>query len=206
MSLNQTKTYDFMWERVIKPQIKNIAQFLEKSYAAKQNCNFEIRGLTEYKEVLFTSFNKTKKDLEEKFFYMVINQNGDGNCIDIHKVSACFCKSVIENKIFRFKLIDNIPDQIFLCNYWAAFSISLGVMYLNLLAEYMRDEKIDQYNKLKEQKQFYFPPTNLGHDSYPFGRIKALALNDIYGIDFDLLAYADMMYWIEDYNKSMLEE
>ena len=49
-----------------------------------------------------------------------------------------------------------------------------------------------------------FPPTNPGHDSYPYGRIKALALNDIYGIDFDLLAYADMMYWIEDYNKTLL--
>lgn len=81
---------------------------------------------------------------------------------------------------------------------------SLGVMYLNLLGEYTRDNKIDQYNKLKKQKQFYFPPTNLGHDSYPYGRVKALALNDIYGKDFDLLAYADMMYWIENYNKNML--
>lgn len=206
MSLNQTVTYNFIWDRAIKPQIDNIAQFLKKSYTVEQNYSFEIRGLAEYKKILYTSFIETKNDLEEKFFYMVINQNDVGNCIDIHKISACFCKSVIKNKIFRFKLIDNIPNQIFLCNYWAAFSISLGVMYLNLLAEYMRDEKINQYNKLKKQNRFYFPPTNPGHDSYPYGRIKALALNDIYGIDFDLLAYADMMYWIEDYNKSMLEE
>lgn len=204
--MNQTITYNYIWERAIKPQIENIARFLKESYAAEQHCSFEIRGLTEYKKVLYTSFIETKNDLEQKFFYMVINQNGDENCIDIHKISACFCKSVIKNKIFRFKLIDNIPDQIFLCNYWAAFSISLGVMYLNLLAEYKQNAQIAQYNKLKERKQFFFPPTNPGHDSYPYGRIKALALNDIYGIDFDLLAYADMMYWIEDYNKSMLKE
>lgn len=197
-------TYSFFWEKAIKPQIDNIAQFLEESCAAGQFYNFEVRELGEYKEVLHTSFTKNKNELEEKFFYMGNNQEADENRIDIHKTSACFCKSVMQNKIFRFKLRDRIPDQIFLCNYCAAFSISLGIMYLNLLAEYKRSNQIAQYNKLKDRKQFCFPPTNPGHDSYTYGRVKALALNDIYGIDFNLLAYADMMYWIEEYNKKML--
>lgn len=204
--MDKATTYSFLWDRAIEPQIVNIAQSLRKIYSAEQCYDFQIRELNEYKEVLYTNYVEIKNSLKERFFYMGLNQGTDENLIDIHKISACFCKSVIENKVFRFILTDDIPVQVLLCNYCAAFSISLGVMYLNLLAEYKRDEKIVEYNKLKGQKQFYFPPTNSGHDSYPYGRIKALALNDIYGIDFDLLAYADMMYWIEDYNKRMLKE
>lgn len=202
--LNKEITYNFLWERAIEPQIINIAQLLRELYSAEQYYDFQIRELNEYKETLYTNYIEAKNDLKDKFFYRGVNQNTDENLIDIHKISACFCKSVIENKAFRFKLRDQIPVQILLCNYCLAFSISVGIMYLNLLAEYKREQKDAQYNKLKEQRQFYFPPTNSGHESYPYGRIKALALNDIYGIDFDLLAYADMMYWIEDYNKGIL--
>ncbi|MCM1087906.1 MAG: hypothetical protein NC419_07090 [Muribaculaceae bacterium] len=199
-------TYNFLWERVIEPQIINIAQLLKELYSVDQVYDFQIRELNEYKETLYINYMETKDILKEKFFYQGANQNADENLIDIHKISACFCKSIIENKVYRFKLIDQIPVQVLFCNYCAAFSISVGIMYVNLLAEYKQEQKIVQYNKLKDQRQFYFPPTNLGHDSYPYGRIKTLALNDIYGVDFDLLAYADMMYWIEEYNKGILAE
>lgn len=193
-----------MWGRAIEPQIMNIAQLLENLYFVKQNYDFQIRELNEYKECLYANYIETRDSLKDKFFFMGIKEKSDDNLIDIHKISACFCKSIIENKVFRFKLKEEILVPVLLCNYCAAFSISLGIMYLNLLAEYKKAGKIDQYNKLKNQKQFYFPPTNPGHDSYPYGRIKAMALNDIYGRSFDLLAYADMMYWIEEYNKNML--
>ena len=57
--------------------------------------------------------------------------------------------------------------------------------------------KDELYSKLEEQGTFLFPETNKGHDSYVQGRIKALALNDAYKNDFDILAYADMLFWIE---------
>lgn len=204
--LNKEITYSFLWKRAIEPQIVSIAQLLKQSYNAEQYYDFQIRDLNEYKEVLYTNYIETKNSLKEKFFYRGTNQCADENLIDIHKISACFCKSVIDNKVFRFKLVDGIPVGVLLCNYCAAYSISLGIMYLNLLADYKRVGETDQYNKLKEQRQFYFPPTNPGHDSYSYGRIKTLALNDIYGISFDLLAYADMMYWIEEYNKNILKK
>ena len=202
--MNKEKTYHFLWGRAIEPQIMNIAQLLENLYFVKQNYDFQIRELNEYKECLYANYIETRDSLKDKFFFMGIKEKSDDNLIDIHKISACFCKSIIENKVFRFKLKEEILVPVLLCNYCAAFSISLGIMYLNLLAEYKKAGKIDQYNKLKNQKQFYFPPTNPGHDSYPYGRIKAMALNDIYGRSFDLLAYAEMMYWIEEYNKNML--
>ena len=36
------------------------------------------------------------------------------------------------------------------------------------------------------------------------GRVKTLALNDLYAIDFDIITYADMLYWIEKFNKDDL--
>lgn len=200
--LNKERTYHFLWERAIEPQINNIAHSLEKLYSVEQDYDFQIRDLQEYKEILYEGYIEIRDSLKEKFFFMGM---ADDNLIDIHKISACFCKSIIKNKVFGFKLAEKIPVPVLICNYCAAFSISLGIMYLNLLAEYKRKGEINQYNKLKDQKQLYFPTTNPGHDSYPYGRIKALTLNDIYGRDFDLLAYADMMYWIEEYNKKMLE-
>lgn len=199
-------TYNFLWERAIEPQIVDIARFLEKTYSVEQHYNFQVRELNEYKEALYTNYTDIKDSLKQDFFFMGTKQNPDDSLIDIHKISACFCKSMMEHKVFRFKLMESIPVPVLLCNYCAAFSVSLGTMYLNLLAEYKKEGKIDQYNRLKEQQHFCFPSTNTGHDSYPYGRIKALALNDIYGRDFDLLGYADMMYWIEEYNKNKLNE
>lgn len=67
-----------------------------------------------------------------------------------------------------------------------------------------RDGKDELYSKLEEQGTFLFPETNKGHDSYVQGRIKVLALNDAYKNDFDILTYADMLFWIEQYNISRL--
>ena len=63
---------------------------------------------------------------------------------------------------------------------------------------------LDLLNKLEEQQTIIFPKTNIGHDSYAIGRIKSLALNDVCKLDFDLLNYADMLFWIEEYNKDYL--
>lgn len=57
-----------------------------------------------------------------------------------------------------------------------------------------------------ESNTFIFPETNKGHDEYLHGRVKTLALNDMYAIDFDILTYADMLYWIEKYNKEQLQK
>ncbi len=47
--------------------------------------------------------------------------------------------------------------------------------------------------------------TTIGHDTYKIGRIKAMALNDINNIPFDLLGYSDMLFWIEHFNRQIIE-
>lgn len=99
----------------------------------------------------------------------------------------------------------NTPMAIALSNYAVAFLASNYVLYMFLLSDFERDGKIELYNKLKTQGTFIFPQTNKGHDPYVQGRIKTLALNDTYGNDFDILTYADMLFWIELYNIDRLK-
>ena len=49
------------------------------------------------------------------------------------------------------------------------------------------------------------PSTNKGHDEYNAGRQKTLMLNDVFENEFDILTYSDMLFWIELYNRQLLE-
>lgn len=94
--------------------------------------------------------------------------------------------------------------EIFYSNYSVAFLTALQVMHLMMLADHMNDKDPTLFHRLEAQETFQFPETNRGHDGYLQGRIKTLALNDIYDIDFDVLSYADMLYWLEKYNIHLL--
>ena len=64
--------------------------------------------------------------------------------------------------------------------------------------------RTDEFEELSKQRGFYYPKTNPGHDEYLLGRIKALALNKANQVDFDLLAYADMLFWIDTANTGII--
>lgn len=199
------ETYNFYWDTAVCPSIQKIRQVLDKKYEAVSLYGLETHELEEKKENIYTSYNTTRDQLKERFFKLDDSKLMDENLIDIHKIAACFCKSMLDNKIFVFEMKEEIPVKVMLCNYALAFSASMGIMYLNLLGIYKKEQKNIQYDHLKGQKKFLFPPTNEGHDDYFMGRVKTLALNDIYGVPFDILTYSDMMFWIEDYNKKKIE-
>lgn len=131
------------------PSIQEIKQSLDKEYGATDNYGLTILDLEKYKENIYQSYNATRDQLKKKFFKLDSSKLMDENLIDIHKIAACFCMSMLDNKIFVFEMKEQIPVKVMLCNY-------------------------------------------------------ALALNDIYGVSFDILVYSDMMFWIEDYNKKVI--
>ena len=187
------------------PSIQEIKNSLDENYGATDNYGLAILDMDKYKENIYQSYNDTRDWLKKQFFRLDSGKLMDENLIDIHKIAACFCKSMLDNKIFVFEMKEEIPVKVMLCNYALAFSASIGIMYLNLLGIYEKEQEKSKYDYLKEQKKFVFPPTNEGHDTYFMGRVKTLALNDIYGVSFDILANSDMMFWIEDYNKKVIE-
>ena len=76
---------------------------------------------------------------------------------------------------------------------------------MTLMAEYMLNGYSEYAQRLRENGRFLEPPVSKGHNDYDEGRIFALVQNDLYGNTFDVLGYADMMYWIELYNRQMIE-
>jgi hypothetical protein len=204
------ETYDFFWKNVFLKQIDTTTRELDELCDATKVYHLCTKNLEECKERICKGYEKNRDVLKQRFFYTKHGQEKEEQLIDIHKIGASFCQSMIQNKIYCFDLREDVPIELFLCNYTLAYMVSVGIVYENLLGiyknKYNKNPADEKYARLQQQGCFIMPPTNPGHDPYAIGRIKTLALNDIYGIDFDLLTYADMLYWIEAYNKALIEK
>ena len=103
-----------------------------------------------------------------------------------------------------------MPWLIKVSNYALAFHVSVNIMSFFLQAYY---EKIydsmgndDYLKRFQNLERIHFPTTTEGHDTYTIGRIKAMSMRDILDKEFDMLAYADMLFWIEFYNRQLIEK
>lgn len=85
------------------------------------------------------------------------------------------------------------------------YDVSISFIYLNLVYTYLKKDNIKIVQKLLSIRKLEFPATTQGHDEYNVGRYKTIALNDVFGNEFDILIYSDMMYCIEFYNRQILE-
>lgn len=151
---------------------------------------------------LYYQYEEVRLLIREKYFDTGKNEE---NKIDGHKICACITGALLNVRIINFEMPDEeIPVKVVYSNYEVAFLSAIYVMYLFLLSDFERNGKTECYEELKNQATFVFPKTNPGYDSYVQGWIKTLALNDLCGNDFDILTYADMLFWIERYNKEMI--
>ena len=199
-------TFKYIWDKIADPVIKQIdVQCRGVLEETGPDMYFElVDGNKLYRNIKHT-YEKVKDSLKENYYKNEDTIN-KGNLIDVHKIAACLCYSFIQNKPFDFKIKRNMPWDIFLSNYKAAFNVSTGFVYISLIADYFINGYDEFANKLLDQKSIRLPITSKGHDDYSIGRINALALNDLYGNTFDLMSYADMMFWIEYYNRQLVEQ
>lgn len=109
-------------------------------------------------------------------------------------------------RVFDYNELTPMDMSVFYSNYTLAFLTGIHILYLCMLSDYEKNGEKELADLLKKQATFIFPETNKGHYEYLQGRVKTLALNDLYAIDFDILTYADMLYWIEKYNKEELQK
>ena len=196
------ETYSYLWENALEKAIQDVLAEISDETQKKFNFSYQ-NNIEEKKEKILEEYNNQRLIVREKFF----DTGSDGcNLIDIHKVCACFTSAILKVRVFEYDRKMAIPMEIFYSNYTLAFLTGIHIMYLCMLSDYRVKEDKTLFNLLKEQTTLVFPDTNEGHDKYVQGRIKTLALNDIYNVDFDILTYADMLYWIEKYNKDCLNE
>lgn len=200
-------TFNYIWKEVIVKAIDDVEDGIKQSVDGTviEKCHFKKRKLSYLKREVNRSYEEIRDFLKENYYDTSKKMKDPQNRIDNHKMAACICYSLIQNKVFSFDVLNDMPQKIFVSNYEVAYTVSLGFVYTTLLAQYRRKNKFKYADKLEEQGKLLVPRTSPGHDEYHDGRIHTLALNDLYGNTFDLLTYSDMMFWIEYYNRQKLE-
>ena len=194
------KTFNVLWTECVEKagiDILNVfSQRKREQYEWK--CDFSSKK----QEEVFSRYVKCHDLLRDRYFY---GQSDPVKLIDVHKIGACFTKAIIDSSLMSFKKSESLPWFIKCSNYALAFQVSINIMSFFLQANYDRSSK-DYYNRFVNKKMIDYPCVTKGHDTYSVGRIKALALSDINGDGFNYLGYADMLYWIEHYNRQIVEE
>ncbi|MBR1598735.1 MAG: hypothetical protein IJ661_07495 [Lachnospiraceae bacterium] len=123
----------------------------------------------------------------------------------MHKIGACFARAIIKESPIIYSNSIDVPEYIALSNYWLGIVASIYIVRFFLYYAY-REVAPDMCKKMKDVPKFIYPRTTPGHDLYLRGRVKTLAINDGNRRSFDFLGYADMLFWIENYNRQILEE
>ena len=192
MKLN---TFDVFWAKAILPYSENTFKNLSANDVKTYQVNLDIS--IDFKNRLFQAYN-CYRDILHKYYF-----NGGNNAlIDRHKISSCIIGALTICRPVSYLMTRNVPIDVFLSNYKIAFFAGVKSLYLLRIAQWAKDGNMaDCADALCKQGMFKFPKTQQGHDEYSFGRIKALALTHGYGQPFDILAYSDMLYWIERFNE-----
>ena len=162
-----------------------------------------MRSLEEVNGEIICRYAKKRDRLKELYHY---DNENDDKLIDCHKIAACFANVLFEYKVFSYEIKQGLTDDVFLANAKLAYRVSLGIISISLLSNYKKCGNESIVKNLLNSPRLAVPPTNPGHDEYNLGREKTIMLNDIFDNEFDVLTYSDMMFWIEYYNRQLLEE
>ena len=196
-------TYNKLWTECVEKAGINILSIFPGKVVDRFNwrCDFT----EEKRKEVFLRYKNNHDEFRKRYFY---DSDDPEKLIDVHKIAACFAKSVIEASLMSFDKSDDMPWYIKASNYALAFHVSVNIVTFFLQAEYVytANESNEYMAKLMKKGSVSYPSTTKGHDTYTIGRIKSMALRDINGEEFDMLAYADMLFWIEYYNRQLVEE
>lgn len=192
-------TYEYIWRNIIEP---NIIEIRDKAKNSSVSCDLKMEELSKVKNKIFDSYEKKRDRLKLLYHF---DDGTEDRRIDCHKIAACFAAVIFEDKVFSYKISREVTDDIYLANARLAYCVSLGIIFTNLLFQYKYNQKDDIVSELLKKQRLEVPPTNPGHDPYNLGREKSLALNNMFDNEFDILTYSDMMFWIEYYNRQILE-
>lgn len=189
--------YDYIWRKLVVPTIdsyiEDIPKHIIEAYSVK------VRDLKTMKKKINIDYHQERDALKKNFHNGL---NGSGR-IDEHKIAACICKSLVDNKPIDYKLDSDLPNVLLFANYTVAFNTSIGIIFIHLLNIYNATDDKVAINKMLANRGLFFPDTTETHDSYEKGIIKMITLNDLYGKGFDLLAYSNIMYSLEEFNKQI---
>ena len=211
------QSFDFFWNVVILPTIIAAEEDVDQDFKTACNLQLAYDDIDQYKQDLMNFYHEKRQWLKGVYL-----PHDDHPTLDMHKLSALLCRSILAYKplYFDFKNaekfvvnkfsedknnhIDWFVNNIYV-NYKVAFYVSAGLVYLQLLEDF--SPKGDNPNPeafqyfLDLQGIIYYPKSQ-HHDNYENSCIIALQKNDVLNRDFDYLTYATNMFQLEMYNKA----
>lgn len=194
------ETFKYIWEQGIAKAAQDVLEEITPDLQTKYSVHADVSEAMCDK--LYHEYETVRQVVRKRYFD---TGKDEENRIDGHKICACITGALLNVRMISYSPVDDeMPIKVVYANYEVAFLASIYAMYLFVLSDFQREGKEECYDELIKQSTFIFPETNPGHDSYAQGRIKTLALNDLNGNDFDVLMYADMLFWIEKYNKELI--
>lgn len=192
------ETFDAIWN-----QIEENAQVIFQRLRPEGH-GFRFIYKDRGKRVIRDEYDRIRAELKARCYEQPLDPESDSHLIDHHKIAACFCKALVTKKLFTFQMDETVSESMLRSNYELAYTVSLRIIYDYLVESYEFEGNSQLKKQLMNQKCLYVPETTPSHEDYNLGRIKTLALNDFYNIEFDLLAYSNTMFWIEHYNRQLL--
>lgn len=210
--------FDIFWEKFIVPTIFNVLADVDPDFKAA--CDFKIAydDIAEYREALRKTYREKREWLKE--IYM---PHAAKPILDIHKLGAVICRSLIGNKPYSFNIADaeafvikkfgntkseQNTDWFFsniYANYKVAFYASIGAAYLNILYRSQKANDSDSLDYFANNSCLNFYKQNKSHECFENSCMISLQKNDLLGRSFDYLGYSILIYQLEQYNYPTLD-
>lgn len=199
--------FDFLWEVVVLPIIQRSLSEIDSDY--KKECYLRCENFCMYKKRLEKIYKRKREWLKRVYL-----PNDKNPILDMHKIGALLCRSIIGDKPISFDLVHSdeyvernnknndkqwLIDNAYV-NYKIAFYVSVGLLYIEMISDLRETGKDEKADIIEQDGALYFYPKSPTHENFQSSCIIGLMKNDIASRDFDYLSYAAMLFQLERYN------
>lgn len=202
-----------LWPKIITKAIENAEKHIDNDFA--KYVQFEKINSVDYKKNL-SSLYENKRDWLKRIYFGNFKSDEE-RCLDMHKIAAIICRSIIGCKPFTFdvqkaneyKRKHNLDKNLewIIDNYYINYKVAINCAFAICLYDLF--DKLGESNTENQNDKLISMFSNEGFDMYNTSILKSehetfyksviinLAINDSNKRDFDYLGFATMCYQLQ---------
>lgn len=202
-----------LWPKIIIKAIENAEKHIDKDFA--KYVQFKKIDSVDYKKNLSFLY-ENKRDWLKRIYFGNFKSDEE-RCLDMHKIAAIICRSIIGCKPFRFdvqraneyKRSHNLNKNLdwIIDNYYVNYKVAINCAFAICLYDLF--DKLGESNTENQNDELISIFSNQGFDMYNTSILKSehetfyksviinLAINDNNKRDFDYLGFATMCYQLQ---------
>lgn len=204
---------DHLWPKIISRAIDNAEKYIDKDFSEY----VQLNRINSYNyKINLSLLYEEKRDWLKQIYFGTFKSNED-RCLDMHKIAAIICRSIIGCKPFAFNVkkaneyksrnnLDNDLNWI-IDNYYINYKVAVNCAFaicLYDLFDKLRENNINNHNDELvasfSSNGFDMYETSLlksAHETFYKSVIINLAINDNSKRDFDYLGFATICYQLQ---------